>query len=65
MLEFQNIKIFIAKGYTSSWSEEVFVVSKITNTVLWTYVVNDLLLMKLLNVFMKKNCKKLVNKKLE
>ena len=65
MLEFQNIKIFIAKGYTSSWSEEVFVVSKITNTVLWTYVVNDLLLMKLLDVFMKKNCKKLVNKKLE
>ena len=65
MLEFQNIKIFIAKGYTSSWSEEVFVVSKITNTVLWTYVVNDLLLMKLLDVFIKKNCKKLVNKKLE
>ena len=34
-------KIF-AWGYTSNWSEEVFVVSKIKNTVPWTYVVSDL-----------------------
>ena len=25
-----------------NWSEEVFVVDKIKNTVLWTYVINDL-----------------------
>ena len=31
-----------AKGYTPSWSEEVFIVNKITNTVPWTYVINDL-----------------------
>ena len=31
-----------AKGYTPNWSEEVFVVSKIKNTVPWTYVVSDL-----------------------
>ena len=30
MLEFQNI---IAKGYTPNWSEEVFVINKIKNTV--------------------------------
>ena len=30
-----------AKGYTPNWSEEVFVVSKINNTVLWTYVISD------------------------
>ena len=30
------------KGYTPNWSEEVFVVSKIKNTVPWTYVINDL-----------------------
>ena len=35
-------KNIFAKGYTPSWSEEVFVVSKSKNTVLWTYVVNDL-----------------------
>ena len=31
-----------AKGYTPNWSEEVFVISKIKNTVPWTYVINDL-----------------------
>ena len=31
-------KNIFAKGYTPNWSEEVFVVSKIKNTVPWTYV---------------------------
>ena len=31
-----------AKGYTSNWSEEAFIFSKIKNTVPWTYVINDL-----------------------
>ena len=35
-------KNIFAKGYTPNWSEEVFVVSKIKNTVPWAYVVNDL-----------------------
>ena len=35
-------KTIFAKGYTSNWSEEVFVVSKIKSTVPWTYVINDL-----------------------
>ena len=35
-------KNIFAKGYTQNWSEEVFVVSKIKNTVPWTYVANDL-----------------------
>ena len=30
------------KGYTSSWSEEVFVIRKIRNAVPWTYVINDI-----------------------
>ena len=25
-----------------NWSEEVFIITKIKNTVLWTYVINDL-----------------------
>ena len=33
-------KNIFAKGYAPNWSEEVFVVSKIRNTVLWTYVVS-------------------------
>ena len=35
-------KNIFTKGYTPNWSEEVFIVSKIKNTVPWTYVINDL-----------------------
>ena len=35
-------KNIFAKGYMPNWSEEVFVVDKIKNTVSWTYVINDL-----------------------
>ena len=35
-------KNIFAKGYAPNWSEEVFIVSKIKNTVPWTYVINDL-----------------------
>ena len=35
-------KNIFAKGYTPNSSEEVFVISKIKNTVLWTYVITDL-----------------------
>ena len=34
-------KNIFAKGYAPNWSEEVFVVSKIKNTVPWTYVISD------------------------
>ena len=42
MLEFQNIKNIFAKGSTPYWSEKAFVISKIKNTVLWTFVISDL-----------------------
>ena len=35
-------KNFFAKRYAPNWSEEVFVVTKIKNTVSWTYVFIDL-----------------------
>ena len=35
-------KNIFAKGYTPNWSEEVFVIIKIKNTVSWTCVINDL-----------------------
>ena len=35
-------KNIFAKGYTQNWSEEVFVVSKIKNTVPWSYVISEL-----------------------
>ena len=35
-------KNIFAKGYMHNWSEEVFVIKKVKNTVPWTYVINDL-----------------------
>ena len=35
-------KNIFAKGYTPNWSEEVFVIKKVKNTVPWTYIINDL-----------------------
>ena len=37
LLEYQNNKTFVP-----DWSEEVFVIKKVKNTVLWTYVISDL-----------------------
>ena len=35
-------KNIFTKGYTPNWSEKVFVIKKVKNTVTWTYVINDL-----------------------
>ena len=44
-------KNIFAKGYTPNWSEEVFVIKKVKNTVSWTYIINDLkMVMKLLDI---------------
>ena len=58
MLKLQKYRItkyknIFAKGYTPNWSEEVFVVSEIKNTVPWTFAISE---KKLLEVFTKKNC---------
>ena len=39
MSKFKNV---FAKGYTPNWSEEIFIVKNIKNTVPWTYVISDL-----------------------
>ena len=35
-------KSIFAKGYSPNWSEEIFVISKVKNTVPLTYVINNL-----------------------
>ena len=35
-------KNVFAKGYAPNWSEEVFIVDRVKNTVPWTYEINDL-----------------------
>ena len=51
-------KNIFAKRYTPNWSEEVFVVSKIKNTVPWTYVVSDLNGEKITGSFYEKELQK-------
>ena len=51
-------KNIFAKGYTPNWFEEVFVVSKIKNTVPWTYVINDLSGEEIIGTFYKKELQK-------
>ena len=41
-IRISKYKTIFAKGYMPNWSGEIFVVSKIKNTVPWTYVLNDL-----------------------
>ena len=41
-VKISNYKNIFAKGYVPNWSEEVFIVSKIKNTVPWTYTTSDL-----------------------
>ena len=44
-------KNIFAKGYTPNWSEEVFVVKNVKNTVLWTYVFDDLKVQEIVGTF--------------
>ena len=50
-------KNIFAKGYTPNWSEEVFVIKKVKNTVPWKYVVNDLNGIEIIGTFFEKNTK--------
>ena len=55
LLEYQNIKILLKKGYTRNWSEEVSVIKKVKNTVPWTYIISDLNEEKLVGTFYDKS----------
>ena len=47
-----------AKGYTPNWSEEIFVIKEIKNTVPWTYVINDLNGEEIIGTFYAKELQK-------
>ena len=41
-VKISKYKDIFAKDYAPSWSEEIFVIKKVKNTVPWTYVINDI-----------------------
>ena len=51
-------KNIFAKGYMPSWSEEVFVIKKVKNTIPWTYVINDLNGEEIIGTFYEKELQK-------
>ena len=53
-------KIF-AKGYVPNWSK-VFVITKIKNTVPWTYVVSDFKGEEIVRTFYKKELQKVIKR---
>ena len=52
-----KFKYNIAKDYVPNWSEEVSVIKNVKNTVSWTYVISDLNVKKLLELFTKNSYK--------
>ena len=52
-------KYNFAKGCTLNWSEEVFVIKKVKNTVPWTYVINDINGDEIIGTFYEKELQKI------
>ena len=58
-------KNIFAKGYVPNWSEEIFVIKKVKNTMPWTYVVSDLKGEGTVGTFYEKELQKEIKKSLE
>ena len=54
--KYKNIS---AKGYTPNWSEEIFVIKEIKNTVPCTYIINDLNGEEIIGTFYEKELQKI------
>ena len=55
-------KNIFAKGYTPNWSEEVFVIKEVKDTVPWTYIINDLNVEEITGTFYEKELQKIDQK---
>ena len=55
-------KNIFAKGYIENWPEELFVSSKIKDTVLWAYAINDLNGEEIIESFYEKELQKINQK---
>ena len=53
-MRISKYKNIFAKGYAPNWSEEVFIIKKVKNTLSWTYVSSDLNGEEIIETFYKK-----------
>ena len=51
-------KNIFAEGYTPNWSEEIFLIKEIKNTVPWTYVINNVNGEEIIGAFYEKELQK-------
>ena len=51
-------KDVFAKGYTPNWSEEIFIIKEVKDTVPWTYSISDINNEKILGSFYEKELQK-------
>ena len=63
MLKFQNIKTFFVKDTVQTGQIKVFVVSKIKDTVPWTYAISDLNGQHIAGTFYEKELQKINQEK--
>ena len=54
IVRISKYKNIFAKGYVPNWSEEVFVIKKVKNTVPWTHFISDLKGEKIIGTFYEK-----------
>ena len=58
IVKISKYKHIFAKGYVLNWSEEVFVIKKVKNTVPWAYVISELKGEEIVRTFYKKEIQK-------
>ena len=64
-LRISKYKSIFAKGYVSIWSDKVFMIKKVTNTVSCSHVINNLNGGAIVETFYKKDFQKQIKKSLE
>ena len=62
IVRISKYKNIFAKGQVPNWSEEVSVIKKVKNTVLWTYINNDLNVEEIVGTFYKNELQKINQK---
>ena len=62
IVRISKYKNIFATGYLPNWSEKIFVIKKVKNTVLWTYVMSDLNREEIVGTFYGKELQKTIQK---
>ena len=58
VVRISKYKNIFVKGYVWNWSEEVFVIKEVKNTMQWTYIISDLKGEETVGRFYKKELEK-------